>query len=77
MPSNALARSRKLRNGTELVCEKVFRPLAHPLVLLCARLRVPPPLVVVAAGAAGVAAAVQLGRGSLIAAALLELDAVS
>jgi phosphatidylglycerophosphate synthase len=53
------------------VCEKVFRPLAHPLVLLLARLRVPPPLVVVAAGAAGIAAAVELGRGSLLAAALL------
>jgi archaetidylinositol phosphate synthase len=53
------------------VCEKVFRPLAHPLVLLFARLRVPPPAVVLAAGAAGVAAAVELGRGSLIAAALL------
>jgi archaetidylinositol phosphate synthase len=69
--SSALARSRKPRRGTELVCEKVFRPLAHPLVLLFARLRVPPPAVVVAAGAAGVAAAVELGRGSLIAAALL------
>jgi phosphatidylglycerophosphate synthase len=53
------------------VCEKVFRPLAHPLVLLFARLRVPPPAVAVAAGVAGVAAAVELGRGSLIAAALL------
>jgi len=53
------------------VCEKVFRPLGHPLVLLFARLRVPPPLVVVAAGAAGIAAAVELGRGSLLAAALL------
>jgi archaetidylinositol phosphate synthase len=53
------------------VCEKVFRPLAHPLVLLFARLRVPPPVVVVAAGAAGIVAAVELGRGSLLAAALL------
>jgi phosphatidylglycerophosphate synthase len=53
------------------VCERVFRPLAHPLVLLFARLRVPPPLVVAAAGAAGLAAAVELGRGSLVAAALL------
>jgi len=53
------------------VCEKVFRPLAHPLVLVLARLRVPPPLVVAAAGAAGLAAAVELGRGSLLAAALL------
>jgi phosphatidylglycerophosphate synthase len=53
------------------VCEKVFRPLAHPLVLLFARLRVPPPLVVMTAGAAGMAGAVALGRGSLLAAALL------
>jgi len=53
------------------MCEWVFRPLAHPLVLLCARLRVPPPLVVAAAGAAGIAAAVELGRGSLLAAAVL------
>lgn len=53
------------------MCEKLFRPLAHPLVLVFARLRVPPPLVVVAAGVAGLAAAVELGRGSLIAAALL------
>ena len=71
MSSSALARSRKPRRGTELVCERVFRPLAHPLVLLFARLRVPPPVVVGAAGAAGIAAAVELGRGSLLAAALL------
>jgi len=53
------------------VCEAVFRPLAHPLVLALARLRVAPPVVVVAAGAAGLAAAIALGRGSLIAAAVL------
>jgi archaetidylinositol phosphate synthase len=53
------------------VCERVFRPLAHPLVLLFARLRVPPPLVVLAAGVAGLVAALELGRGSLLAAALL------
>ena len=53
------------------MCEWVFRPLAHPLVLLFALLRVPPPLVVVSAGVAGGAAAVELGRGSLLAAALL------
>ncbi len=53
------------------MCETVFRPLAHPLVLGFARLRVPPPVVVLAAGAAGLAAAVELGRGSLLAAALL------
>jgi archaetidylinositol phosphate synthase len=71
LPSSALARSRKPRRGTELVCEKGFRPLAHPLVLVLAHLRVPPPLVVVAAGTAGLAAAVELGHGSLLAAALL------
>jgi phosphatidylglycerophosphate synthase len=71
LPSSVLARSRKPRRGTELVCEKVFRPLAHPLVLALARLRVPPPAVVAASGAAGIAASVQLGRGSLLAAALL------
>ena len=53
------------------MCERVVRPLAHPLVLLFARLGVPPPAVVVAAGAAGIAAAVQLGRGSLLVAAVL------
>jgi phosphatidylglycerophosphate synthase len=53
------------------VCEKVFRPLAHLLVLVVARLRVPPPVVVAAAGAAGLAAAVELGRGSFVVAALL------
>ncbi len=69
--SSSLARSRKPRQGKEILCEHVFRPLAHPLVLACARLRVPPPLVVAASGAAGLAAAVELGRGSLLAAALL------
>jgi phosphatidylglycerophosphate synthase len=70
-PHGALARSRKRRRGREIVCESVFRPLAHPLVLALARLRVPPPLVVGAAGAAGLVAAVELGRGSLLVAALL------
>jgi archaetidylinositol phosphate synthase len=40
-------------------------------VLGLARLRVPPPVVVLAAGAAGMAGAVELGSGSLVAAALL------
>ncbi len=71
MSSSAFARSRKPRRGIELVCEWIFRPLAHPLVFGLARLRVPPPLVVGAAGVAGIAAAVELGRGSLLTAALL------
>jgi archaetidylinositol phosphate synthase len=70
-PESRLAQSRKPRHGTELLCERVFRPLAHPLVLALARLRLPPPLVVAASGAAGIAAAVELGRGSLVVAALL------
>jgi archaetidylinositol phosphate synthase len=69
--SSSLARSRKPRLGKEVLCEHVFRPLAQPLVLALARLRVPPPLVVLASGAAGAAAAVELARGSWIAAALL------
>jgi len=66
-----LSRSRKPRRGKEIVCEHAFRPLAHPFVLACARLRVPPPLVVGASGAAGLTAAFELGRGSFLAAALL------
>ena len=54
-----------------MLCEHVFRPLAHLVVLALAPLRVPPPVVVLAAAATGVAAAVELGRGELVAAALL------
>jgi archaetidylinositol phosphate synthase len=75
--SEALARSRKRRNGYEVLCEAVFRPIAHPLVLVLARLRVPPPAVVLAAGAAGIAAAVAIGRGSfLLAAGLVQFKTV-
>jgi phosphatidylglycerophosphate synthase len=69
--SSALRRSRKARHGTDLVCEWVFRPLAHPVVLALLPLRVPPPLVVCASGAAGIGGAVELARGHLIVAALL------
>jgi archaetidylinositol phosphate synthase len=53
------------------VCEQVFRPLAHLFVLAFAWLRVPPPVVVLLAAAAGVAGAVELGRGHFVVAALL------
>jgi phosphatidylglycerophosphate synthase len=66
-----LARSRKARLRHEWVCETVFRPLAHLVVVPLARLRVPPPAVVLAAAACGVAAAVTLAHGALLAAALL------
>lgn len=69
--ASRLARSRKDRRGFELLCEGVFRPLAHPLVLALARLRVPPPAVVLASGVAGLAGAFELGRGSLVFAAVL------
>jgi phosphatidylglycerophosphate synthase len=50
----------------------VFRPVAHLVVLVLAPLRVPPPVVVLASTAAGLAGAVELGRGQhLVAAALL------
>jgi archaetidylinositol phosphate synthase len=66
-----LARSRKARLRHEWVCETVFRPLAHLVVMPLARLGVPPPAVVLASTACGFAAAVELARGHLIVAALL------
>jgi phosphatidylglycerophosphate synthase len=62
---------RKRRQGTELLCEHVFRPLAHLVVLALAPTRVPPPAVVLAAGAVGIAGAVAIGSGELLTAALL------
>jgi phosphatidylglycerophosphate synthase len=53
------------------LCEAVFRPLAHLVVLALAPLRVPPPAVVLASAAFGIAGAVELARGHLVVAALL------
>jgi archaetidylinositol phosphate synthase len=69
--SSALARSRKAKVGHELVCERVFRPLAHLLVVALLPLRVPPPLVAAASGATGIAAAVELAQGRFLLAAVL------
>ena len=69
--ASALAQSRKARLGTEWLCETVFRPAAHLVVLALAPLRVPPPAVVLASTAGGSAAAVELGRGQLVLAAVL------
>jgi archaetidylinositol phosphate synthase len=66
-----LARSRKVRLRQETVCEVVFRPLAHLVVLALAPLGVPPPAVVLAGAGFGVAGAVELARGHLVVAALL------
>jgi phosphatidylglycerophosphate synthase len=62
---------RKPRAGFDVVCEFVFRPPAHLLARALAPLRVPPPAVVVAGAATGIAAAVEVGRHSFLAAALL------
>lgn len=66
-----LARTRKPRLRPEYACEYVFGPLAHLLVLLLLPLRVPPPAVLLAGTAAGIAAAAEVARGELIQAALL------
>jgi phosphatidylglycerophosphate synthase len=65
------ARSLKPRLGTEALSAYLFRPVAHAVVLLLAPLRVPPPVVVLASTAAGIAGAVELARGHLVVAALL------
>ena len=66
-----LARSRKQRPGTEILCEYVFRPLAQLVVVALLPLRVPPPAVVLTATTVGLTAAAELARGQLLAAALL------
>jgi len=71
LSDSALNRSRKARVGWELVCELLFRPVAHILVLVLLPLRVAPPLVAATAGATGIVAAVELVHGRYLAAALL------
>ncbi len=66
-----LSRSRKARAGTDVLCERIYRPLAHLVVVALLPLRVPPPAVVLVAGATGIAGAIELARGHLVAAALL------
>ncbi len=66
-----LAPSRKQRPSFELLCELVYRPLAHLVVLALLPLRVPPPAVVAASAAVGIGGAVEIGLGHFIPAALL------
>ena len=54
-----------------MLCERVYRPLAHLVVVALLPLRVPPPAVVLASAATGVLGAVELARGHLVVAALL------
>lgn len=69
--TSARSIARKGRAGTEVLCEWVFRPLAHAVVVALLPLRVPPPAVAGAAAATGLAGAVELARDHLFAAALL------
>jgi archaetidylinositol phosphate synthase len=69
--SDGLRRSRKANVAPEVLCELVFRPLAHVVVLALLPLRVPPPLVAATSGATGIAAAVELAQGRFVLAALL------
>lgn len=70
-------RSRKGRPTTEFLCEWLFRPVAHLLVLALLPLRVAPVAVVLSHFGVGIAAAVLLAEGRLWeAAALLQLKTV-
>jgi archaetidylinositol phosphate synthase len=66
-----LVPSRKQRPSFEVLCELVYRPLAHLVVLALLPLRVPPPAVVAASALVGIGGAVEIGRGNLLLAALL------
>lgn len=59
------------RAGRELLLESVFRPLSNVFVPLLQRIGVSPPAVVLANAAVGLLAALALGRGQLIGAAVL------
>ncbi len=75
--SPSLAATRKERPSFEILCELVFRPLAHLVVRLLLPLRVPPPAVVGASTVTGLAAALELARGHLVIAAVsLQLKTV-
>jgi phosphatidylglycerophosphate synthase len=69
--SSLLERSRKPTPTRELVADALYRPLAHLVVLALLPLRVPPPAVVLAGLVAGLAAAFEIARGDLLAAAAL------
>lgn len=69
--------ARKPRHGRELLCEYVFRPVAQVVAVGLAVLRVPPPAVVLANFATGLAAAWLLAGGHWVwAAVLLQVKTV-
>lgn len=64
-------RSRKPTPAREVLCDYVYRPLAHVVVLLLLPLRVAPPVVVLAATATGLGAASAIATGHFVLAALV------
>jgi archaetidylinositol phosphate synthase len=64
-------RSRKTRPARELLCDYVFRPLAHPVVLLLLRIGARPPAVVLVHTGLGLASAWLLVDRRFVAAAVL------
>jgi len=76
-PTLRASRKQRAVPCREVLCEVVFRPLAHLVVLALAPLRVPPPAVVLASTATGLLAAAELAQSNLLAsAALLQLKTV-
>ena len=72
-PAAAGAKDRPAR---EVVVRAFFGPLAHRLAVALRPLRVPAPTVVLANGVAGIAAAVAIEQGSLVAAANTDRSGV-
>jgi phosphatidylglycerophosphate synthase len=70
-PPGAVGVLETRRASRELVLEWVFQPLSSLLLPLLLRLRIPPPAVVLANATAGLAAALAIGRGALVAGAVL------
>lgn len=70
-PADPPALAEPRRAGRELLLELVFHPLSSVLVPLLARLRAPPPAVVLANAASGLLAAAAIAGGQALAGALL------
>lgn len=70
-PPGVLAVEEPRRAGRELVLEWVFQPLSSLLLPVLLRLHLAPSAVVLANAAAGLAAAIAIGRDELVAGALL------
>ena len=70
-PGRSLGGAETRRAGREVVLELAFQPMANALVPWLHRVAVPPPAVLLANAAAGLAAALALARGEPVLAALL------